>query len=110
MLQATAAWRPAAAAGAGGGSKRLPLPLTTAPCLPPACRVVENLGLLSNDEVLAVLKDREADKQPVISRATTSEIQVRSCFPKVVTLRSWPGCLWLFVLPRRLPSCPAGIH
>ncbi|KAL4432176.1 hypothetical protein ABPG77_005938 [Micractinium sp. CCAP 211/92] len=37
--------------------------------------VEENLGLLSNDEVLAVLKDREADKQPVISRATPSEIQ-----------------------------------
>lgn len=40
------------------------------------CSVEENLGLLSNDEVLAVLKDREADKQPVISRATPSEIQV----------------------------------
>ncbi|PSC75678.1 P-loop nucleoside triphosphate hydrolase superfamily [Micractinium conductrix] len=37
--------------------------------------VEENIGLLSNDEVLAVLKDREADKQPVISRATPSEIQ-----------------------------------
>jgi hypothetical protein len=37
--------------------------------------VEENLGLLSNDEVLAVLKDREADKQPVVSRATPSEIQ-----------------------------------
>lgn len=35
----------------------------------------ENLGLLSNDEVLAVLKDREADKQPVVSRAAPSEIQ-----------------------------------
>lgn len=42
----------------------------------------ENLGLLSNDEVLAVLKDREADKQPVISRATPSEIQVRSGIPR----------------------------
>lgn len=42
----------------------------------PGLSVEENLGLLSNDEVLAVLKDREADKQPVISRATPSEIQV----------------------------------
>ena len=38
----------------------------------------ENLGLLSNDEVLAVLKDREADKQPVVSRAAPSEIQAYS--------------------------------
>ena len=45
--------------------------------LPPSCSVEGNIGLLSNDEVLAVLKDREADKQPVISRATPSEIQVR---------------------------------
>lgn len=36
------------------------------------------MGLLSNDEVLAVLKDREADKQPVVSRAAPSEIQAYS--------------------------------
>lgn len=47
---------------------------------PSRCRSVEeNLGPLSNDEVLAVLKDREADKQPVVSRATPSEIQVGCC-------------------------------
>ncbi len=67
-----------------GAIQRAPLPLS-----PPrrlqlefskisARSVEENLGLLSNDEVLAVLKDREADKQPVISRATPSEIQVGS--------------------------------
>lgn len=51
-------------------------PMRRSPRLPAARSVEENLGLLSNDEVLAVLKDREADKQPVVSRATPSEIQV----------------------------------
>lgn len=38
--------------------------------------IEENAGLLSNNEVLAVLKDREADQQAVVSRALPSEIEV----------------------------------
>ena len=34
-------------------------------------------GLLSNAEVLDVLKDREANKQAVVSSALPSEIRVR---------------------------------
>ena len=34
-------------------------------------------GTLTNSEVLAVLQDREADKEPVVSKAKPSEIQVR---------------------------------
>ena len=82
---AVAIWRARAARSSDRGPpragrfnrRRLP-PLAHAPPPPslPFARVEENLGLLSNDEVLAVLKDREADKQPVVSRATPSEIQV----------------------------------
>jgi hypothetical protein len=42
-------------------------------------RLEENAGELTNSEVLEVLKDREADRQPVISKARPSEIQVVHC-------------------------------
>jgi hypothetical protein len=38
---------------------------------------VKDEGTLTNSEVLAVLQDREADKEPVVSKAKPSEIQVR---------------------------------
>lgn len=42
------------------------------------CRIEHNGGLLSNVEVLHVLRDREADKQAVISKALPSEIKVKA--------------------------------
>ena len=50
----------------------------------------ENGGPLSNPEVLHVLKNREADKQPVLSKALPSEIKARA----------W--CQLLLEQPRRL--------
>ena len=41
------------------------------------CSVQGDAGLLTNSEVLTVLKGREADKQPVVSKALPSEIEVR---------------------------------
>lgn len=40
------------------------------------CRIQEEGGLLTNSEVIQVLKDREADKQAVVSKALPSEIKV----------------------------------
>eukprot|EP00887_Chlorella_sp_A99_P005685 scaffold1.g5685.t1 len=45
---------------------------------PRCCSLEENGGLLSNNEVLAVLKAREADKHPSVSKALPSEIKVYS--------------------------------
>ena len=44
--------------------------------MPAYCSIEENVGLLSNNEVLAVLKDREADRHPSVSKALPSEIKV----------------------------------
>ena len=40
------------------------------------CRLQDNAGLLTNSEVLTVLRDREADQEPVVSKAQPSEHKV----------------------------------
>ena len=40
------------------------------------CRLQDNAGLLTNAEVLSVLRDREADQEPVVSKALPSEHKV----------------------------------
>lgn len=46
--------------------------------LPTARSIEKGEGLLTNSEVIAVLADHEADKQPLVSKAKPSEIVVRA--------------------------------
>lgn len=62
-----------------------------------------NGGLLSNNEVLAVLKDREADKPASVSKALPSEIKVSRGPARAAVA----GCCLLPLSPARLAVQPA---